>query len=132
MPRKTLKQRRERDAVRDTPERIQELQEKLDGSDSPDTIMMSILEIFRETEWVPEPGKYYTFLYIAKTPDITYDEHPLIACMEVLKWGFKGLNFHWGTMRNYTWQEVVGSLCVVNNDEIEYLRSLPYAKYRTK
>ena len=41
------------------------------------SIMMSILEVFTETEWVPEPGKYYTFLYIAKSPDITYDEQPL-------------------------------------------------------
>jgi hypothetical protein len=113
-------------------DRTEELQEKLDGSEDADSIMMSILEVFTETEWVPEPGKYYTFLYIAKSPDITYDEHPLIACMEVLAWGFKGLNFHWGTMRNYTWQEVVGALHVVNNDEIEYLRSLSYAKYRTK
>jgi len=132
MPRKTLKERRERDATQNTPVRIQELQGKLDGSEDADSIMMSILEVFTETEWVPEPGKYYTFLYIAKSPDITYDEHPLIACMEVLRWGFKGLNFHWGTMRNYTWQEVVGALHVVNNDEIEYLRELPYAKYRTK
>ena len=132
MPRKTLKERRERDAARNTPVRIQELQGKLDGADSPDTIMMSILEVFTETEWVPEPGKYYTLLYIAKTPKITYDEHPLIACMALERWGFKGLNFHWGTMRNYTWEEVVGALHVVNNDEIEYLRSLSYAKYRTK
>ena len=57
-------------------DRTEELQEKLDGSEDADSIMMSILEVFTETEWVPEPGKYYTFLYIAKSPDITYDEHP--------------------------------------------------------
>ena len=113
-------------------DRIEELQEKLDGSEDADLIMMSIIEVFTETEWVPDAGKYYTFIYIAKTPDKYYDEHPLVAVTSVEKWGFKGLNFHWGESRNYTWQEVVGALHVINNDEIEYLRSLPYAKYRAK
>jgi hypothetical protein len=113
-------------------DRVAELEEKIDGSEDPDLIMMSIMETFRDTQWIPEPGKYYTFIYIAKSPDKIYDEHPLIACMSLERWGFKGLNFHWGTMRNYTWQEVVGSLHVIENNEIDYLRSLDYAKYRNK
>ncbi len=113
-------------------QRVEELQSQLDGSEDADLIMMNILEVFTETEWVPDPGKYYTFIYIAKTPDITYDEHPLVAVLGVEKWGFTGLNFHWGTQRNYTWQEVVGALHIIENNEIDYIRSLPYAKFRTK
>jgi len=35
-------------------------------------------------------------------------------------------------MRNYTWQEVAGALHLVKQNEIDYLRSLPYGKIRTK
>ena len=40
-------------------------------------------------------GGFYTFVYNAKTPKITYDQHPLIACVDLFSWGFRGLNFHW-------------------------------------
>ena len=91
--------------------------------------MLEILEIFTDVEIIPEPGNYYTFVYKAKTPGLRYDQHPLIAAMEVYPWGFRGLNFHWGTMRNYTWNEVLGQLHVVYKDEINYMRSISYAKF---
>lgn len=112
--------------------RVAQLKRKLDGSEDADTIMMNILEIFRESEFIPDVGKYYTFIYIPKTPDITYDEHPLVAVTDIQRWGFRGINFHWGMSRNYTWTEVVGKLHVVESNEIEYLRSLKYQKIRTK
>lgn len=111
-------------------ERTERLKEKLDGSEDSDILMMNILEEFKEVEWVPDPGNYYTFVYLPKTKGIAYDEHPLVAVTEIENWGFKGLNFHWGKMRNYTWKEVVGACHLVRPDEIDYLRSLPYAKYR--
>jgi hypothetical protein len=112
--------------------RVAQLKRKLDGSEDADTIMMNILEIFDRSEFIPDVGKYYTFIYLPKTPNITYDIHPLVAVTEIQKWGFKGINFHWGMSRNYTWQEIAGKLHVIESNEIDYLKSLKYAKIRTK
>ena len=61
-----------------------------------------------------------------KTPRITYDQHPLIACTEVFRWGFRGANFHLGKYRNYTWEEVAGQLYIVDYEELGDLLSIPY------
>ena len=96
-------------------------------------MMLEIMQVLNQTVTpVPDVGNFYTFVYNAKTPGEEYDQHPLIACMELFPWGFRGLNFHWGTSRNYTWQEIVGRLHVIQNDEIDYLRSLSYANFKTK
>lgn len=112
--------------------RVSKLKRKLDGSEDADLIMMNIMEVFKDISFVPDVGNYYTFIYIPKTEGIVYDEHPLIAVTAIEPWGFRGINFHWGQYRNYTWIEVIGQLYNVRNDEIDYLRSLKYAKYRTK
>ena len=65
----------------------------------------------------------------AKTPNITYDQHPLIACTDLQSWGFKGLNFHWRQSRNYTWEELSGQLYIVQNNELDDLLAIPYAKF---
>ena len=95
-------------------------------------MMMEIINVFRETEFIPKVGRYYTFVYLAKTPNLRFDVHPLIACTEVQRWGFKGFNFHWNEMRNYTWMEVAGPLHIVRNEEISYMREIPYARFLTK
>lgn len=112
--------------------RVSKLKKKLDGSEDADLIMMNIMEVFTDISFVPDVGNYYTFIYIPKTEGIAYDEHPLVAVTAIEPWGFRGINFHWGQYRNYTWVEVIGQLHNVRNNEIDYLRSLPYAKYRTK
>ena len=112
--------------------RVSQLKRKLDGSEDADIVMMNILEVFSESEFIPDVGNYYTFIYMPKTPEITYDEHPLVAVTEVQRWGFKGFNYHWGMMRNYTWQEVAGKLHTIKANEIDYLRSLSFGKIRTK
>ena len=76
--------------------RISQLKRKLDGSEDAETLMMNILEVFRDIEYVPDPGKYYTFIYYPKTEGIRYDEHPLVAVTEIERWGFRGFNYHWG------------------------------------
>lgn len=96
----------------------------------PEDIMILIMQFFTEKTWVPEVGKFYTFVYNAKTPGIEYDQHPLIACTEIKKWGFRGINFHWRKSRNYTWEEVAGQLHVVKYEELDELLSLQYAKFR--
>jgi len=47
---------------------------------------------------------------------------------EVFSWGFKGLNYHWGEMRQYTFPEVVGGLYQVDEMELRDLRTLPFVK----
>ena len=120
--------------VESSSKRVNELRSKLKKYKytDPDDIMMTIMEVFRDGEFVPDVGKYYTFIYSAKTKGVEYDEFPLVAVTEVQRWGFKAINFHWGEMRQYTWFEVDSRLLEVKQSEIEYLRSLPYAKFRTK
>jgi hypothetical protein len=115
--------------------RIDILKKRTETFSDPDDYMLVILELFDERDLIPDPGKYYTFVYQAKTPRIVYDEHPLIACLNLHQWGFTGLNFHFeGTeypkVRNYTWQEVIGQMHIVNNSEIDYMKSVPYRKFR--
>ena len=102
----------------------------IEGAEDADLIMMNILQIFNETDLIPDSGKFYTFVYQAKTPKLEYDEHPLVAVTEVFRWGFRGYNYHWRRMRQYTWAEIVGSLHVVRENEVRYLSSLPYGKKR--
>ena len=145
MARKTLRQRRDRDLNRSLERqqletfgldetlnpnnRVGQLREKIAGLNDPQDIMMEIISIFQETEIIPDVGKYYTFIYIPKTRDLPFDNFPLIACIDVFRWGFRGVNFHWNDYRNYTWQEVAGMLHVVQNDEIEYMKTIPYVYF---
>ena len=105
--------------------RVEEL-----GSGDPEDVMLIIMDVFKEEVLYPEPGKFYTFIYNPKTPEIEYDQHPLIACTELYGWGFKGFNFHWRQSRQYTWEEVAGKLHVVKYNELDELISLQYGKFR--
>lgn len=147
MPRKTLKQRRERDLARqntdsfgfqeetnleeDPTSRVDQLKKLIqeENTTDPEEIMLLILQVFTIEALYPEPGNYYTFIYNPKTPDIQYDQHPLIACVGLFRWGFRGLNFHWQKYRNYTWEEVAGKLHVVENQELDELLALQYGKF---
>ena len=154
MARKTLQQRRNRDLARlqeaqqelgieeDNQEKELELErnptarvEELKAAvleantTDPEEIMLLIMEIFTIEVLYPEPGKFYTFVYNAKTPGKQYDQHPLIACTALEKWGFKGINYHWNASRNYTWNELAGQLYIVEWNELDDLLAVPYAKY---
>ena len=111
--------------------RIEEFLADLNNrTNDPEDMMLEIMEVLNETVTpIPEPGKFYTFVYNAKTPNITYDQHPLIACMELYQWGFRGLNFHWQKYRNYTWEELAGQLYIVEWDELESHLAIPYGKF---
>ena len=114
------------------PPRMAELRKKIkeSGSSDPEDLMIEIMEVLKEEVLYPEPGKFYTFIYTPKTPDIDYDQHPLIACTDLQKWGFRGMNFHWRKYRNYTWEEVAGKLHVVRSNELDELIALSYGKFR--
>ena len=77
---------------------------------------------------VPDVGKYYAFVYSPKTPNIEYDAHPLVAVTDLFRWGFKGFNYHWGQMRQYTWNEVVGQLYEIYPEELADAREIPFGK----
>ena len=99
-------------------------------TNDPEEMMMEIMEALNDTVTpIPEVGKFYTFVYNAKTPDITYDQHPLIACTDLQSWGFKGLNFHWRQSRNYTWEDLAGQLYIVQWNELDDLLAIPYGKF---
>ena len=122
---------KEFDLERHPTERVEELKRMvLDTNTSdPEEIMLIIMELFTIEEILPEVGKFYTFIYNPKTPNITYDQHPLIACVDLFKWGFRGLNFHWQDYRNYTWAEVAGKLHLVEFQELDELLALQYGKF---
>ena len=111
--------------------RIEEVKDELEKSvGDPEEMMLIIMEALNSTVTpIPEVGQFYTFIYNAKTPDITYDQHPLIACTDLQSWGFKGLNFHWRQSRNYTWEELAGQLYIVEYDELDDLLRFPYGKF---
>lgn len=113
--------------------RIEPIKEELETTNDPEDLMLMIMEALKGTvSPIPEVGKFYTFVYNAKTPRIQYDQHPLIACTDLQQWGFKGLNFHWQQSRNYTWEELAGQLYIVDYTELDDLLAIPYAKFLTK
>ena len=112
--------------------RIKELKKRVNAANTrdPEDLMLIIIDVFKEEVLYPEPGNFYTFIYNPKTPNIDYDQHPLIACTDLQKWGFRGMNFHWRKYRNYTWEEVAGKLHVVRPNELDELIALSYGKFR--
>jgi len=144
MPRLTLKQRRDRDAAREAEKeafgldgdqeednRVREFLSELNNqTNDPEEMMLEIMDALNNTVTpIPDVGNFYTFVYNAKTPGESYDQHPLIACMGLFPWGFRGLNFHWQKYRNYTWNELAGQLYIVRPNELDDLLAIPYAKF---
>ena len=144
MPRLTIQQRRDRDAAREAEKQAfgldgdQEennrvrasLSELNNQTNDPEEMMLEIMDALNNTVTpVPDVGNFYTFVYNAKTPGESYDQHPLIACMGLFPWGFRGLNFHWQKYRNYTWGELAGQLYIVQPNELDDLLAIPYAKF---
>lgn len=95
-----------------------------------DDRMLEILQILNKTVLIPDVGSFYTFVYSPKTPEIKYDQYPLVVVTDILRWGFRGFNFHWNSPKNYTWQEIVGGLHEVYKDELNILISMSYQKIR--
>ena len=99
------------------------------GTEEPDDLMLELLEIVgNRVTPVPDVGKFYTFVYSPKTPNIQYDAHPLVAVTDLFQWGFRGLNFHWGETRQYTWNEVIGQLYEIFPEELSDAQEIPFGK----
>ena len=132
MPRKTLKQRQGKNPTdTDTNKnRVRSVLDNIVGNEDPDDLMLELLEVLQESPKVPVPGKFYIFVYNPKTPNIQYDQNPFVAVTDVFRWGFKGINFHWGELRQYTWDEIPGKIYEVYPAEVKDLQELPFANIR--
>jgi hypothetical protein len=131
MPRKTLKQRETKNTDTDkNVNRLREVTKDLVGNEDADDLMLEILNVLSESGKIPSVGKYYVFVYNPKTPNIQYDQNPLVAVTDVFSWGFRGINFHWGEVRQYSWDEIAGSIYEVYSSEIKDLQTIPFGKFR--
>lgn len=115
-----------------TGNRFIKFKESLFGNESPEELMDEIMSIAKDTERsFPIPGKYYTYIYYAVTPNIIYDRHPLIKVNNLLPKGFSAFNFHWTKYRRYNTESgdrLVSALYELNSKEVQTLRSVPYAR----
>ena len=103
------------------------------GTNDQEEMMLEIMDLLKDTVTpVPDAGSICTFVYNAKSSNITYDQHPLVAVTELFQWGFRGLNFHWQEYRQYTWEELAGQVYIVQRNELNDLLAIPYAKFITK
>lgn len=98
--------------------------------DKPNYNMRLLLDTLTPTDIVPEPDKYYVFVYQAKTPGIMYDTNPFVAVTSVFKWGFIGWNFHWEDYRRYSWAEVETNLYEIHDSELTTMESYPIANFK--
>ena len=110
--------------------RIKDIKDNLIGTEDADDLMLEIISVLNEGGKVPQVGKFYVFVYNPKTPNIRYDQNPLVGVTNVYEWGFKGINFHWNDHRNYTWNEVPGGLYEVTDNELSDLDGIPFARFR--
>ena len=114
-----------------TQNRLENVVSDIIAMNDADDRMMAIMETLNDTVvTVPDVGRYYTFIYDPKTPRIRYDELPLIACVGLFRWGFRGINYHWPGFRNYDWQQSIGNLYQAFPMEINDLRSIPYQNFK--
>ena len=111
--------------------RVEEIAKNITGMETSDDLMLEIMEACNDTVTpVPDEGSFYFFVYNPKTPGIRYDQNPLVAVTDIFQWGFRGINFHWGETRQYTWNEIAGGLYQVSSDELNDLDGIPFAKFR--
>lgn len=86
---------------------------------NPEQTLHRMMEALGKPHVIPTQDKYYVFVYQAKTPDLLYDQHPLIKCTSLQAWGFIGFNYHWNKFRRYTWAEVLTNLYEVRPNELK-------------
>lgn len=113
--------------------RIRPILEDLRRVQGSDKKMNLILEAIESTNrgMIPESGKYYTFIYYAKTPRLLYDRFPLIVAGDLLSKGFRGFNYHLGKIRQYNTMDgdrLVSGLYEINAAEFDLLRRVAYQR----
>ena len=114
----------------DNSNRVRSVIDGVIGTEDPDDLMIELMEVLTESGKVPQSGKYYIFVYQPKTPNIQYDQNPFVAVTDVFSWGFRGINFHWREVRQYTYNEIAGQIYEVYSEEVSDVREIPFAKFR--
>ena len=111
--------------------RLSPIVKNLIGTEDADDLMLELMDALNDTVTpVPDVGEFYIFVYNPKTPGIRYDQNPFVAVTDIFSWGFRGINFHWGQPRQYTWNEIAGGLYNVSSLELRSLRTIPFARFR--
>ena len=59
--------------------RLRSIKENLIGTEDADDLMLEIIGLLDEGGKIPETGNFYVFVYNPKTPNIRYDQNPLVA-----------------------------------------------------
>ena len=115
----------------DNSNRIRGVIDNLIGTEDSDDLMLELMDALNANVTpTPDIGKYYIFVYQPKTPNIRYDAHPLVAVTDLFRWEFRGMNYHWGEMRQYTWQEIVGQVYEIYPEELPDAREIPFQNIR--
>ena len=111
--------------------RLEHVVKDIIGMPEVDDRFLAVMETLNDSVvTTPNVGRYYTFIYDPKTPRIRYDQFPLISCVGLFRWGFRGINYHWPGFRNYDWQQSIGNLYMAYPLEITDLRSIPYQNFK--
>jgi len=113
--------------------RIRPILEDLRRVSSSDKRMNMILEAIENTNrgMFPEAGKYYTYIYYAKTPKLLYDRYPLIKAGDLLSKGFRGFNYHLDKIRQYNTSDgdrLITGLYEISPAEFNLLLRVAYKK----
>ena len=107
--------------------RLSTVKDNMIGTEDPDDLMLELMDVLGDSVTpVPDVGNFYIFVYAPKTPNLRYDAHTLVAVTDIFSWGFRGINFHWGEFRQYTWDEVIGQLYEINSEELNDLDAIPF------
>ena len=62
----------------DNDNRIRSIVDSVIGTESADDLLVDLMGALTEGGKVPQVGRYYTFIYNPKTPNIPYDSNPLV------------------------------------------------------
>lgn len=112
----------------DSSNRVRDIVDNLTGLEDPLNMWEEISSVLPASNKIEiKSRKIYTFRYRAKTSGLLYDIHPLVGVAAVYSWGFVGVNFHWGERRTYTWDEVIGDVYEVQQEELTDMQRIPYA-----
>ena len=112
--------------------RIEPIRQDIQSESNVEDRMELIMYALNDTVTpIPEEGNICTFKYFAKTPNIRYDQHPLVLVSSVGTEGFTAFSLHWRMMRKYTYPEIASSLYEIYPSEVSDALRLPTAYYLT-
>ena len=107
-------------------ERLIELSDN-SANETPQGNFYKLIEILDErTYGNPTVGDVFTFGYIAKTPNLIYDLHPVTEIWGFTKNGFYGWNHHLGMVRQYVAidNRVFTNFYKIDPDELDVVLSI--------